>query len=148
MEAEPPEGGGESDSDVPPQAEAPENSRQGKLISPGLHKEYVHRDSDYCPFPNFTQAMLSVLFRKHKFTKAFYNDLVILLRHPSFLAGDVFGSYDTLVRSQTGLPLLPYREYQVACPPRCRKIHHTQPDLFISCRFRPQASRGRMKPSS
>ena len=97
-------------------ANPPEETLQGKLHDHGLHREYTHRESPFCPFANFTQAVLAILFRKHRFSKALYADLVRLLRHPSFNVGDIYGSYDTLVKSYLGLPLLPYREYQVTEP--------------------------------
>ena len=89
------------------------HTSQSKLHSPGLKAEYVSRDSPYCPFANFTQAVVSILFRKHRFTKALYNDLVKICNHKSFQAADMFGSYDTLARSQKDLPLLPYHEIEV-----------------------------------
>ena len=103
---------------------------QSKLPSPGLKAEYVSRESPYCPFANFTQAVVSILFRKHRFTKALYNDLVKICNHKSFQAAEMFGSYDTLARSQKGLPLLPYHEIEVCIVSFCSFSALQLADIF------------------
>ena len=91
-----------------------ESTLEGKLHSPGLNRGYVAQGSPDCPYKNFTEAMFSILYEKHRFTKALYTDLLLILQHAEFEVSDLFGSYDTLSRTRSCLPLVPYREYKVS----------------------------------